>query len=175
MAVEGAGEIGNGALHPLMTPAHVMILIGAGLLTGRQFSTDVNRQMRVFAPASAVALLLTLTGRVTGVHLPVLIGLALCLAILIAWDRKLPALVSCGLGAAAAVGIGLDSVVETGGAGGVIKTLVGTWLVMNALVFYLAICASHAEGRPWARTGIRVLGSWIIAISLMVLAFSLRK
>ncbi len=175
MAVEGAGQIANGALHPLMTPAHVLILLGLGLLSGMQVPLDLKTPLRVFTPVSAIALLATTSGRITGVYQPVLIGIAMCIAILIGLDKKLPRLVRALLCAAAAVGIGLDSVVESGSTFEVAKTLLGTWLGVNVAVVYIAICASNGAEKKWARTGIRVVGSWIFAISLLVLAFSLRK
>ncbi len=175
MTVEGAGQIVNGALHPCMTPAHLLILLGLGLLLGMQVPLDLKTPLRVFAPASAAALLLTTSGRITGVYQPVLIGIALCIAILVGLDWKLPRVVLAVLCAVAALGIGLDSVVESGSTFEVTKTLLGTWLSVNVAVVYLAICASNGADKKWARTGIRVVGSWIVAISLLVLAFSLRK
>ena len=175
MTVEGAGEIANGALHPLMTPAHVMILLGLGLLLGQQLPLDLKTPLRVFAPVSAATLLLTLTGRCPTVYQPVMIGLVLLIAIGVALEMKLPRPACRALVAIAAVAIGLDSAVDSGSSLTMVKTLVGTWLSVNAVVFYIAICASNSAGRQWARIGIRVLGSWIIAISLLVLAFSLRK
>ncbi|MES2922199.1 MAG: HupE/UreJ family protein [Verrucomicrobiota bacterium] len=175
MAVEGAGQIANGALHPLVTPAHVLLLLGLGLLLGMQVPLDLKTPLRVFAPVSAIALLLTTSGRIAGVYQPVLIGIALCIAILVGLDRKLPRVVRAVLCAVAAVGIGLDSAVESGSAFEVVKTLVGTWLGANVAVVYISICASNGADKKWARTGMRVVGSWIVAISLLVLAFSLRK
>jgi len=175
LAVEGVGEVVNGALHPLLSPAHVLVFLGLALLLGQRVPLDLKTPMRVFAPVSAAALLVTLSGRVSSVSPPLLIGLALCIAALVALEVKLPRLVVGGICAAAGCGIGLDSAVEGGATLAAFKTLAGTWLSLNAAVFYLAICVSHAEDKPWARTAIRVLGSWIIAISLMVLAFSLRK
>lgn len=175
MTVEGAGDIANGALHPLMTPAHVLILLALGLLLGQQLPLDLDKRLRVFAPVSAAALLLTMTGGFKELFPPLLIGLALCIAILVAWERKLPRFVPEILCALAATGIGFDSAMETGTTGNILKTLMGTWLVMNAVIFYIAVCASNGAGRQWAKIGIRVLGSWIIAISFMVLAFALKK
>ncbi|MGL5019120.1 MAG: hypothetical protein ACRDBP_13370 [Luteolibacter sp.] len=131
--------------------------------------------LRIFAPVSAAALLFTLGGWVGEVAQPVLIGIALVVAALVALEMKVPPWLRGMLYVAAAAAIGLDSAVESGSTLSVLKTLAGTWLGLNAAVFYLAVCASNAEDRPWARIGIRVLGSWIIAIALMVLAFSLRK
>ncbi len=174
--VEGAGALGNGALHPLMTPAHVLILLGLGLLLGQQVPLGLGRAVRVFAPASAAALLLTATGRVPAVYPPLMIGIALGLSILVALETRLNGRVAAALCATAAVGIGLDSAVDPGTAAAAgFKMLIGTWFTMNALVFYTAVCASNGADKKWARAGIRVIGSWILAISLMALAFSLRK
>jgi urease accessory protein len=175
LTVEGVGEVANGALHPLMTPAHVLVILSLGLLVGQQVPLDLKSPMRIFAPASAVALLLTLGGWVGEVDQPVAVEVALLAAALVALEIKIPAWVGGGLCVAAAFAIGLDSAVDTGSTTSVLKTLAGTWLSLNAAVFYIAVCASNAEDRKWARIGIRVLGSWIIAIALMVLAFSLRK
>ncbi len=175
LAVEGAGEIGNGALHPLVSPAHVMILLGLSLLLGQRVPFDLKKPMLVFAPVSALALLLSTTGKTAGVPLPLLIGIALCAAITVALGRRPPLLIVGVICAAAAISIGLDSGVESGTTMAITKTLIGTWLSMNALVAYTAICASNGADKEWARIGIRVVGSWIIAISLLVLAFSLRK
>lgn len=175
LTVEGVGEVANGALHPLMTPAHALVILSLGLLLGQQVPLKLKMPIRTFAPVSAAALLFTLSGHVTGVYQPTLIGIALTAAILVAVEIKIPSWLGVVLCAAAALAIGLDSAVDTGTTVSVLKTLAGTWLSLNAAVFYLAVCTSNAEDRKWARVGIRVLGSWIIAIALMVLAFSLRK
>jgi hydrogenase/urease accessory protein HupE len=175
LMVEGAGEMANGALHPLMTPAHMLVILSLGLLLGQRVPLDLKTPFRVFAPVSAAALLWTLGGRGGDVGQPLLIGIALVTAVLVTLEMKIPAWLRGLLCGAAAVAIGLDSAVDRGSTMSILKTLGGTWLSLNAAVFYLAACASNAEDRKWARVGIRVIGSWIIAISLMVLAFSLRK
>lgn len=175
MAGEGAGQIVNGALHPLMTPSHVLILLGLGLLLGTQVPLDLKTPLRVFAPVTAIALALTASGRVTGVYQPLLIGIAMGIAILVGLAWKLPLVGRMVLCAVAALGVGLDSGVESGTAFQIAKTLVGTWLCVNVAVVYIAICASNGADKKWAMTAIRIIGSWIVAISLMVLAFSLRK
>jgi hypothetical protein len=175
LTVEGVGDLGNGALHPLMTPVHVLVFLSLALLIGQQVPLDMKTPLRVFAPVSAAALLFTLSGRVGAVYQPVLIVIALSIASLVALEVRVPRVVCGLLCAAAASGIGLDSGIATGSMLAVIKTLAGTWLSLNAAVFYLAVCASNGADKKWAKAGIRVLGSWIIAIALMVLAFSLRK
>ncbi len=175
LAVEGAGEIGNGALHPLLTPAHALILLGLALLIVQRVPLDLKRPMMVLAPVSAVALLLTTTGMLTSVYQPILIGIAMLIATLVALDLKVSPRIGQVVSAVAAIGIGLDSGLDKGPTLIALKTLLGTWISINLVVPYLAICVSHGADKTWARTGIRVIGSWIIAISLLVLAFSLRK
>jgi urease accessory protein len=175
LTVQGVGDVANGALHPLMTPAHLLVILSLGLLLGQRVPLRLKTPFRIFAPVSAAALLLTLGGWVDQVGEPVLISIALVTAALVALEMNQPAWLGGLLCTAAAAAIGLDSTVDGGSTVSVLKTLAGTWLGLNAAVFYTAVCASNAEGRKWARTGIRVLGSWIIAIALMVLAFSLRK
>ncbi len=171
LSVEGVGEMANGALHPMMSPAHVLMFLSLALLLGQQVPFDLKTPLRIFAPASAAALLLTLTGWVTEVYQPLLVGTALIIAIFVVLEIKISGWVSGLLCGAVAVGIGLDS---APGEGAVLKTLAGTWLSLNALLFYIAMCASNGSDKKWAKAAIRVLGSWIIAISLMVMAFFFR-
>ena len=77
--------------------------------------------------------------------------------------------------AAGAIAIGLDSGPETGSIAIVLKTLFGTWLIIVFIVFDIAYYASFAARKKWSKVGLRIIGSWIIAISLLVLAFALKK
>ena len=55
------------------------------------------------------------------------------------------------------------------------KTLLGTWIMVVFLVFDIAYYTSLATRNQWPRVAIRIVGSWIISISLLVLAFSLSQ
>lgn len=175
MALQGANEILSGALHPLTTPVHVLILIGLALLLGQQIPLKLKQPMLVFAPLSAIALVLTTIGRGTELYQPLMIGIALCIAILVALEKKIPPTLLCSFCALAGISIGLDSGLQSDSTTVITKTLLGTWITINAVVGYLALCVSNGAEKPWARIAMRVVGSWIVAISLMVLAFSLRK
>jgi hydrogenase/urease accessory protein HupE len=175
LAIKGLDEFGNGALHPFITPAHALIVVALGLLIGQQVPLTLKAPIIALASASAAALLFTATGWVSWIYQPILIGLALGIAVLVAVEVKLPRNVLAAVCALGVAGICLDSRAESGTTLAVTKTLLGTWLSLNLAVPYLAICASNGTDRPWARTAIRVVGSWIVAISLMVLAFAFRK
>ena len=94
-------------------------------------------------------------------------------AIPVALEKPLSPWACRTLSAAAAFAIGFDSAPEPSSAGGLLKTLLGTWVMVIFLVFDIAYYTSLAMRGSWSRVGVRVLGSWIIAISLMVLALLL--
>lgn len=161
-------------LHPLLTPAHAAVIAGLALLLGRRTPLDLGRPMIVFAPASALALMIAMWIGIGELPPALLHSLALVLGVMVALDYRLPRPVVGGLCGLAALGIGLDSGLDPGGSQNLVFTWLGTWIGMNALVVYLAVCVSHGTQRQWSRVAIRVAGSWIVAIALMMLAYVLR-
>lgn len=175
-AMQGVNHFMSGVLHPLMTPAHVLILLGLSLALGQQVPLKLRLPLLVFPPLLALALALTM-GLTFTVPQPVLIVVALCAGAVVALGRQLPPFGTVTLFAAGALAMGLDSGVETGGIGSVIQTLLGTWIGLVVFLLSLAYYASLAaeQKRKWLHIGLRVMGSWIVAISLLMLAFALRK
>ena len=176
-AMEGSNHFTGGVLHPVLTPAHVLILLGLGVSLGQHVPLRTGVLLRVFAPLAAIALGLTATGWIASVHPAVLAVIALCAGAVVALGKEPPPFARGALFAAGALAIGLDSGVETGGAATVITTLLGTWIGLLLFLFSIAYYASLAaeRKRKWMDIGLRVAGSWIIAISLLMLAFALRK
>lgn len=174
-AISGVGDFFGGVLHPLTTPTHLLILLGLGLLVGQKTPLNLKLPLQVFIPVSAIALALTTTGFVNTIPTPWLIGLALVIGLLVALSWKLPLWVSGALFGAAALLIGLDSPAESATWSGTLKTLLGIWvgliLGVGDIAYFSSLCTRH----HWQQTGLRVTGSWISAIALMVLAFALRK
>ena len=175
-AMEGSNHFTGGILHPLMTPAHMLILLALGVALGQHVPLRVAVLLRVFAPFAAIALALTATGGIP-LHPAALAIIALVAGAVVAIGRPLAPLAHGALFAAGAVAIGLDSGVETGGAATVITTLLGTWISLLLFLYAIAYYASLAaeRKRKWLDIALRVAGSWIAAISLLMLAFALRK
>lgn len=72
--------------------------------------------------------------------------------------------------------IGLDSGVEPGPTTlAVLKFLSGTCVGFAIVVLDLAFYVSMGQNKKWVRIGTRVLGSWIIAISVLMIAFYFKK
>jgi urease accessory protein len=174
-SVQGMGDFGSGLLHPATTPSHMLVLLALSLWAGQQWSKGLKLPFLTFVAASALGLILTAPRWISGVYQPLLIGIACGIAALVAMQKSLPPIVAAVIYAAAALSIGLDSGVENGSPLVIAKTLAGTWLSLMLILFDLAFYVSRGEQKKVVQIGIRVLGSWIIAISLLMLAFSLRK
>jgi len=173
--IKGVGDFINGLLHPLTTPSHVLVIVSLGLLAGRRRPFNLKAPMAVFIALSGAALVLATLGKVKAIHPAPLLGLALCAGTLLALDKSPSTLHLSALFAAAALTMGLDSAAEAGSAAAVAKTLLGNWISLIVLVYDVAIYVSLGGEAKWLKVALRIAGSWIIAISLLVLAFSLRQ
>jgi urease accessory protein len=177
MTVKGMNHFSSGLLHPLMTPAHVLVLLGLGLGIGQRVPLRIGLALRAFAPFSVIGLALTTTGWISGVPPAALAGIAFAAGGCVALEKQLPPLAHGALVAAGALAIGMDSGLETGGVAAQFMALLGTWLCLLVVLINIAHYVSLAAGtkKKWLHIGIRVAGSWIVAISLLVLAFAMRK
>lgn len=170
----GLTGFSGGALHPLFVPAHVLAITGLGILIGQQRPDWGKAAPLGYVAALAVglaAIALAFVPRYAGEA--VLVS-ALFAGILTAWARAWPEPVGSALAAAVGLSIALDS------PPGVITIreanlmLLGTALGATILLLVVIFCASRLT-RPWQRVGLRVLGSWIAASALLVLALQFAR
>ena len=175
-AVQGMGEFVGGFLHPLLTPPHLLVLVSLGLLFGQERPMHLRRSMLSFALSAVFGLVATGVGVVSGVPQTVLIVIGLFVGALVALAAPLPAWVRVAVGVAAGLALGMDSGVDPGTAGvATAKTLSATWASLCVWVVNLAFYSARLPAYQWLQTGVRVVGSWIMAIAFMMLAFALRR
>jgi len=177
MTAPGMGDFISGLLHPWMTPTHLIILLALGLWLGQRVPLRLGLPLQVFVPGAAVALALTNLHWVAVVPPPLLVAMALVAGAVVALEVRLPASAGAVMLGAAALAIGLDSGVETGTPWAIFKTLLGTWVSLGLGLINAGYYVSLATERQkkWISIGVRVAGSWIVAVSLMMLAFAWRK
>jgi hydrogenase/urease accessory protein HupE len=172
--IEGWGDFANGLLHPLVSPAQLLVIAGLALLLGQQVPLKVKMPMLFFGTAAAVSLVMRAAGFFPEIPPPILAVVALGLGALVTLARQPHAHVIHCLCAVVGLILGFDSEVETGTVFTIAQTLTGTWLCLILLTGYVTLASSNAAGKPIAMNAIRILGSWIVAIALLMLAFSLR-
>jgi hydrogenase/urease accessory protein HupE len=161
----------EGLLNPVVVPAHALALVALGLFIGRQPGRIVT--LLIFAAALIGGLIaLTFAIGATPARIALLAAAAIVgVLVAVAWAPPQP--VGWLLAAIAGAAIGLDSppqalTIAQGNA-----TLAGTALGACAALLAVSVVAGCASG-PWQQLGVRILGSWVAASAILVLAVLLK-
>ena len=174
--IKGAGEVVSGFLHPFLTPTHLLVLLSVGLLLGQRLPLRLQWPLMVFAVFAAAGLSATSLHAIAGLSQTILIALGLCAGGLVALAAPLPAWARLTACAVAGLALGLDSGADPGTTGAAMaRMLLATWVSLLLCVGDIAFYSSRLPSYRWVQTGIRVVGSWIVAIALLMLAFALRR
>lgn len=159
----------GGLLHPLIVPAHALALLAIGLLIGQQNRGGRLIPFMLFGAGLAAGLAaIALAVRQT-FALSALIAATGTAAALVALARPLPALLCAAPAAVAGIALGLDSPPQAISLVQGIVTLIGTGLGACAIVA-IFVAGTMTCRREWQRIGVRILGSWISASAMLVLA-----
>ena len=169
-AVPGIGHFYNGALHPFVVIPHLMALIALGLWTGQRGMQAVGGIAAAFGAGLAVGLALALTTAMPDTDLVVLCGAAL-VGLGVAIARPLPGWLAGLFTAALGLSIGLGSAPEGLQGAACWASVAGTAGGALLAVLWTAAMASLGTA-PWVRIVVRVLGSWLTASALLVLALT---
>ncbi|MEM7208830.1 MAG: hypothetical protein AAF434_13480 [Pseudomonadota bacterium] len=162
----------QGFWHFLQAPSHIIVLFGMGLLLGQQGMPRVRVGLICFVISIISALLLVQLVVIGWKHDVVLLGLAMVVGGLLAIRLDLPVLLIAIAAALSGFLIGIDSAPAL--IPGMKKSMLYAGLTGTALSTSLAV-SSVALVSYLVRTTLngmilRVLGSWVTASSLMVLA-----
>ena len=170
----GIGEFYGGLLHPILVLPHFLVLLVFALLIGQ----SGVQAMRLAYPPFMLALLigLFLAGFEIAPVLPsekLLLTAATLCGLVVAAKRPPPGWILAVLSGIAALVIGMDSGVTGLDRRETFSALAGCWLGAVLLILVIAGVAEMAR-RPWQHVAVRVLGSWIAASAVLVLALTLR-
>ena len=166
----GLGPFYDGALHLLLSPGDLLGLVAAALLAGLRGA----RAGRLTVIALTMSWLLA---GMIGMRLPVNPDLTwlsvvsfLILGLLVAMDARLPPLGVASLGAlyGALHGLLNGSALAAMGAGP--SALFG--IVLTVMVAALLTASAVVPVRAlWARVAVRVAGSWVVAVGMLMLGW----
>lgn len=163
--IEGVGAFYNGAFHPALVLAHLLLVLALGIWLGHQGRRHARSGMLFFGVGLMLGLLATVPGWLPDVTaiLP-LLAAACCLGIILM--RPVPVWLMAGLAWVAGLCVGLDSPAEGSGTSERWLMLAGTWLGGCVLLLFAAVLPL-VMGQPWARIGWRILAAWGAASSLL--------
>jgi urease accessory protein len=157
----------SGLLNPLTIPAHLLALLALGLLIGQQramLPPSLGFATAMAAGLTAIALAIGETAA-----LDVLLAATALAGVLVALAKLLPTFLSTALAAVTGIALGLDSPPEAISLAAANAMLIGTGLGA-CLALALVAAAAHCLTRWWQRIGTRIVGSWLAASAILVLA-----
>lgn len=172
-SIEGVGDLWNGLLHPLRSPAQLMTILCLGLFAGQR--RRFKWMLCSFVAAAAVGLGCTQIPGFTEPPAVLLGGISGVTGVLVAWRRPFPKAAGVLLFGVSGLALGLDSSPDALGAFVVFKMLAGVWVGLCVLMLNLANYAAMCPRKLWVKIAFRVLGSWIAAISALSLALSFKR
>jgi hydrogenase/urease accessory protein HupE len=169
--IEGIDSFYSGLLHPVFVPAHLLLVIALGLFIGQRRVKDNQSAVLAFLVAVAAGLIAAWFSVGTNIEVFILSAAAFIGILIVASFAVNPYL--CALIAAlAGFLLGADSAQETLSGQDKFVTLFGSGLGLYLLLLYPMAAADVFHKKSWQRIGVRVVGSWIAASSLLVLALS---
>lgn len=173
LVTSGLGPFYDGALHLLLSPGDVLGVLALGLLAGLR-GAPAGRLTVVILPTAWLLAGLAGLGLAPEVDLAWLsIGLLLLLGLLVATDAKLPPVALGGLAGAYGVLHGALNGAALAAAGAGAVELFG--IVLTALFLTLLTAAAVVPLQAlWARVVVRVAGSWIAAVGMLMLGWLLQ-
>jgi urease accessory protein len=173
-AVAGIGGFYGGLLHPLLVPAHVLALTSLGLLIGQQTPRQRAGLLGLFAASLIAGIIVIVAAFATTSAGHAILAVAAAGGISVAIARPVPVLVSGPLAVIAGAAIELDSVPQEISMRTTLVALTGTAIGAFLVAMVLADVAVYLK-RDWQRIGLRVVGSWIAASAILVLALRLTR
>ncbi len=159
----------DGSIHPLLAPAHVVALIALAVLTGRDGGAARGLTIAIFAAGLAGGLGAVAWGAGETPAADGLLAAAALCGLIAASGRTTPRWMAASLGLTAGVAIGLDSPPQSIRLNEAVLMLIGTGCGAVAALALMTVAASFVA-RFWQGVALRVAGSWIAAIAILVLA-----
>lgn len=169
--IQGIGNFYNGVLHPVLVPAHLLLLMAVGLFLGQQGPKAIQSALGVYAVSTVAGLTAAWFSISIETETAILV-LSAVIGLVIAIAPKLP-LLWCGfIALVAGFLLGIDSAQEALSGEDKFVSLFGSGVAIYFLVLYPMALADYLNKKAWQKIGIRIVGSWVASSSLLVLALS---
>ena len=165
-----------GAMHPLTTPSHVLLIIAISILLGLRVTEGRMRYLIAVFTATATGLIsaFVLSGVIPSALLILLVTTVMGGLIIV--PTSLPGWVFIMLAGLSGFLLALESIPDPGAFLDVLITVIGSLVGIHYLIMYGSKGTEYALER-WnsqvLQIGIKVVGSWITAIGLLMLALTI--
>lgn len=171
---EGVGGFLNGFLHPLVIPAHLLLLIAIGLFLGQQEPEVVESAFHILPVTIFVGLVIAWFSIGTEMEI-LLLTLSLTVGLIIAIKPHIKSSISVAIVLLTSFFLGIDSPQEELFGTDKLLTLFGSGVAIYFLTLLFMALAEYFNKKEWQKIGVRIIGSWVAASSLLVLSLSLSE
>lgn len=171
--IEGMSNFYSGLLHPLLVPSHALLWAAIGLLVGQQEQKQTKVTFLSLLPAIILGLIVSNFVFFGNIEIFILIWAAI-VGFIVASSLKIPTLLCSVIAIVGVFSIGFDSAQESLSGRAKIVSLIGSFVGIFALTVYAFGFSDFCNSKKnWLQILIRILGSWITASSVLVLALSI--
>jgi urease accessory protein len=169
--MKGVGDFYAGMLHPMTSVECVLPIIALSLLAGQQNRRTAIGILLSFPIASVLGAWLGLIVPVSPFVAVINTAAMAVLGILVALNRSLPLEISVILSSVLGLTVGWANGGELTSDTSAYRFIPGLAVVGLLLISY-GIGLVRSLNMPWAKTAVRVTGSWIAAIGILVLSLN---
>jgi urease accessory protein len=169
--MKGVGDFYAGMLHPMISVECVLPIIALSLLAGQQNRRTAIGILLSFPITSVLGAWLGLIEPVSPFVAVINTAAMAVLGILVALNRSLPLEVSVILSSVLGLTVGWANGGELTSDTSAYRFIPGLAVVGFLLISY-GIGLVRSLNMPWAKTAVRVTGSWIAAIGILVLSLN---
>ena len=158
----------------ILPPTNLLALVALGLLTGQNAKRTPRTTLALFAVGLAAGALLIALGLRDPPAAIVLLVLTALAGFLVAIAPPLPAIATQTLALVTGAALALNVPPQAVTIAAAIAAQLGSGIAALAATGLVALVASKAEG-GWQHIGVRVVGSWIAASAILVIALRLAR
>jgi urease accessory protein len=169
--MKGVGDFYAGMLHPMTSVECVLPIIALSLLAGQQNRRTAIAMLLSLPIASVLGACLALVFPVSPFIAVINTAAMAILGILVALNRTLPLQISGTLSVALGLTVGWANGGELTSNTSAYRFIPGLAVVGLLLISY-GIGLVRNLNMPWAKIGVRVTGSWIAAVGILVLSLN---
>ena len=166
--MQGVGDFYAGMLHPVVTIETVLPMVALSLLAGQQRRETAIHLLAAFPAALIVGALLASLGIAPSRLGIVQLILTAGLGILVAFARRVPSWLLVALGAVLGISAGWANAAELVAQASRFRFIAGLAVVGLLLLVYGNGLVRNLKWE-WTQIAVRVVGSWIAAVSILVL------
>ena len=165
--MQGVGDFYAGMLHPVVTLESILPIIALSLLAGQQARQTAIHLLCIFPAALVFGALLALFRPILSQVGIIQLGLTALFGILVALSRPLPVWFPIGLGGVLGITVGWTTASEITAEVSPYRFIAGLSVGGLLLIAYGIGVVRHLK-TPWTQIAIRVVGSWIAAVGILV-------